>query len=47
LVNFIKGIESARQGNFNITDANEDYSSTSKIEKDVRVVTTIKFYLAK
>lgn len=43
----VGGIENARQGNFNITDANEDYSSTSKIEKDVRVVTTIKFYLAK
>lgn len=38
-------ISSARQGSFEITDAGENYGNTNKIEKDVRVVTTISFYL--
>ena len=41
----VGGIETARQGNFMINDANEEYTTSTKIEKDVRVVTTIKFYL--
>jgi hypothetical protein len=42
----VGGIRNARQGNFSIRDAGEDYQDTTKIEKDVRVVTTITFYLA-
>ena len=41
----VGGIQSARQGNFFIRDAGEEYGDTAKIEKDVRVVTTITFYL--
>ncbi len=41
----VGGIKSARQGNFNIRDVGENYGDTRKIEKDVRVVTTIVFYL--
>ena len=41
----VGGIRSARQGNFIIRDAGERYGDTEKIEKDVRVVTTITFYL--
>lgn len=41
----VGGIRSARQGNFYIRDAGEDYGDTRKIEKEVRVVTTITFYL--
>ena len=41
----VGGIRSARQGNFFIRDAGESYGDTAKIEKDVRVVTTITFYL--
>ena len=41
----VGGIRSARQGNFFIRDAGENYGDTKKIEKDVRVVTTITFYL--
>lgn len=41
----VGGIRDARQGNFFIRDAGEDYGDTAKIEKDVRVVTTITFYL--
>ena len=41
----VGGIRSARQGSFNIRDAGEDYGDTKKIEKDVRVVTNITFYL--
>lgn len=41
----VGGIRNARQGNFFIRDAGEDYGDTRKIEKDVRVVTTITFYL--
>jgi hypothetical protein len=38
-------IRDARQGAFGITDAGEEYGDTRKIEKDVRVVTTISFYI--
>lgn len=41
----VGGIRSARQGNFFVRDAGEDYGDTAKIDKDVRVVTTITFYL--
>ncbi|MCR9279802.1 MAG: SIMPL domain-containing protein [Pseudomonadaceae bacterium] len=41
----VGGIRSARQGSFFVRDAGEEYSDTQKIEKDVRVVTTITFYL--
>ncbi len=41
----VGGIRSARQGGFNIRDAGEEYGDTKKIEKDVRVVTTVMFYL--
>ncbi len=41
----VGGIRSARQGNFYIRDVGSDYGDTDKIEKDVRVVTTISFYL--
>lgn len=38
-------IRSARQGGFVVVDAGEDYGDTYKIDKDVRIVTTITFYL--
>jgi uncharacterized protein len=38
-------IRNARQGNFYIRDAGLEYGDTAKIDKDVRVVTTISFYL--
>lgn len=41
----VGGIRTARQGNFFIRDAGENYGDDKKIEKDVRVVTTITFYL--
>jgi len=41
----VGGIQTARQGGFNITDAGEDRGDTKNIEKEVRVVTTITFYL--
>jgi len=41
----VGGIRNARQGGFNIRDVGESYTDTTKIEKDVRVVTTITFYL--
>ncbi|MBN2526228.1 MAG: SIMPL domain-containing protein [Deltaproteobacteria bacterium] len=41
----VGGINSARQGNFYIRDVGSDYGDVEKIEKDVRVVTTITFYL--
>jgi len=43
----VGGIRFARQGGFIIRDVGENYSDTTKIEKDVRVVTTISFYLTK
>ncbi|MGA1824207.1 MAG: SIMPL domain-containing protein [bacterium] len=41
----VGGIRNALQGGFYIRDAGEDYGDTAKIEKEVRVVTTITFYL--
>lgn len=41
----VGGIRSARQGGFNITDAGAEYGDRNKIEKDVRVVTTVTFYI--
>lgn len=42
----VGGIRSARQGNFVIHDVGGDYySDTKKIEKEVRVVTSITFFL--
>jgi len=41
----VGGIRSARQGSFFVRDAGMAYGDTAKIEKDVRVVTTITFYL--
>mgnify|MGYP000482802871 CR=1 FL=1 len=41
----VGGIRSARQGSFYVRDAGEEYGDSNKIEKDVRVVTTITFYL--
>lgn len=41
----VGGIRSARQGGFYVRDAGEEHEDTRKIEKDVRVVTTITFYL--
>ena len=41
----VGGIRSASQGSFYIRDAGEEYGDTRKIDKDVRVVTTITFYL--
>jgi len=41
----VGAIRSARQGSFFIRDAGEEYGDDRKIEKDVRVVTTIDFYL--
>ncbi|MEO0974743.1 MAG: SIMPL domain-containing protein [Pseudomonadota bacterium] len=43
----VGGIRSARQGGFNIRDVGESYGDTAKIDKDVRVVTTITFYLTR
>jgi hypothetical protein len=43
----VGGIRFARQGGFIIRDVGENYSDTTKIDKDVRVVTTISFYLTK
>lgn len=43
----VGGIRDARQGGFIIRDAGEDYGDTTKIDKDVRVVTTITFYLTR
>jgi len=41
----VGNIRSAKQGNFTILDEGENYGATSKIKKQVRVVTTIEFYL--
>ncbi|MDH5764657.1 MAG: SIMPL domain-containing protein [Gammaproteobacteria bacterium] len=43
----VGGIRSARQGGFTIRDVGEDYGDTEKIDKEVRVVTNITFYLTK
>lgn len=39
-------IRNARQGAFNVRDAGREYGDTVTVYKDVRVVTTISFYLA-
>jgi len=41
----ISGIKSARQGGFTILDEGSEYGDTAKINKIVRVVTTVSFYL--
>lgn len=41
----VGGIQSARQGGFSIRDAGSAHSETQELEKMVRVVTTITFYL--
>ena len=41
----VGGIKSAQQGGFLIRDVGEEYGDTRSIEKEVRVVTTITFYL--
>ncbi|MCV6624599.1 MAG: SIMPL domain-containing protein [Cellvibrionaceae bacterium] len=41
----VGGIRSARQGGFIIRDVGAEYGDSRKIEKDVRVVTTVSFYL--
>lgn len=41
----VGGIRTARQGTFFIRDAGNESSDSFKIEKDVRVVTTITFFL--
>jgi uncharacterized protein len=41
----VGGIRTARQGSFYIRDAGEEYGDTARIEKEVRVVTNITFYL--
>jgi len=43
----VGGIRDAHQGGFSIRDMGESHGDTAKIEKDVRVVTTITFYLTK
>lgn len=41
----VGSIRDARQGSFYIRDVGEEYGDTTKIEKEVRVVTNITFYL--
>ncbi len=41
----VGSIRSARQGSFNVRDIGEAYDDTTKIDKEVRVVTNITFYL--
>lgn len=41
----VGSIQQARQGSFVISDAGSGYENNRKIAKDVRVVTTISFYL--
>ncbi len=41
----VGGIRNASQGSFVIRDVGQSYSDTDKIEKDVRVVTSITFFL--
>lgn len=41
----VGGIRSARQGGFSVRDVGNEYGDTEKIEKHVRVVTTITFFL--
>lgn len=41
----VGGIRSARQGGFVIRDVGENYGDTKKIDKEVRVVTNVTFFL--
>jgi len=41
----VGGIRSARQGGFVIRDVGQNYGDTKKMEKDVRVVTNVTFFL--
>lgn len=41
----VGGIREARQGSFMVRDVGEEYGDTAKLEKNVRVVSTISFYL--
>ncbi len=41
----VGGIRNAQQGSFTVRDVGKDYGDTEKILKDVRVVTTITFFL--
>jgi hypothetical protein len=41
----VGGIREAKQGRFTVRDAGENFGDTAKIEKDVRVITTVTFYL--
>lgn len=41
----VGSIKSARQGNFNIRDVGASYADDGKIDKIVRVVTSVDFYL--
>lgn len=41
----VGGIRSARQGSFYVRDFGTEYGDSAKINKEVRVVTTITFYL--
>lgn len=41
----VGGIRNARQGGFVIRDVGKNYGDTKKIEKDVRVVTNVTFFL--
>ena len=43
----VGGIRDARQGGFIIRDVGERHGDTKKLQKDVRVVTTITFYLTR
>ncbi len=43
----VGGIRNAKQGSFIIRDVVENYGDIKKIEKDVRVVTNITFYLTR
>ena len=41
----VGGIRDAQQGGFIIKDVGEEFGDTKNLEKDVRLVTTITFYL--
>ncbi len=41
----VGSIQSATQGSFIVRDAGAEYGDTNKLEKDVRVVTQIRFFL--
>ena len=41
----VGGIRYARQGGFTVRDVGDDYSDSGKIDKEVRVVTNVTFFL--